>query len=98
MTYEEKITEIGDYDVIIRTPIDITNETKQEEFKFLAEKLRNILKQIELHEDYESLLADKKRLEKISDILIDKMQDETSKINDIAREFNEKTEEQYPWF
>ena len=97
MTYEEKITEIGDYDIIVRTPIDLLDENKQEEFKFLSNRIREIIRQIELHEDYEDILADKKRLDKITDILIDRMRDDAEKKNDFARKFEENTEEDYPF-
>lgn len=99
MTYEETIAEMSGFDIILRTKsFDLSEERQQEKFKFLADRLRTILNQIELHEDYEDLLNDRKKLNKISDILIERLQDDASKRNELVADFEEKTEEKYPWF
>ena len=99
MTYEEIITEMSGFDLILRTKsFDLSKDREQEKFKFLAERLKNILNQIELHEDYEDLLKDRAKLNTISNILIDRMKDDAEKRNDLANEFEEETEEHCPWF
>lgn len=98
-TYEETIAEMRGFDLILRTKtFDLSEEREQEKFKFLAERLRIILNQIELHDDYEGLLADRKKLNQISDILIDRMRGDAEKRNELATEFEKVTEETYPFF
>lgn len=99
MTYEETIVEMSGFDLVLRTKkFDLSKEVEQEKFRFLADRLKNILNQIELHEDYDDLLKDRAKLNTISDILISRMQEDAEKKNDIANEYEKKTEEQYPWF
>ena len=94
MRCEEKIAEYGDYEVIIRTSSDLLDETEREKFNFISNRISEILKQIELHDDYEQLLIDQKRLNKIADILIDKMREDAEKINDFENDYRCSTDEE----
>lgn len=94
MRYEDKIAEYGDYEVIIRTSSDLLDETEREKFNFISNRISEILEQIELHDDYEQLLIDQKRLNKIADILIDKMREDSEKRNDFEHDYRCSTDEE----
>ena len=57
MTYEEKIAQFSGYDVIIRTDVDLRNADMLNSMHTVANRLRMILSAVELHADYEDLLA-----------------------------------------
>ena len=94
MRYEERIAEYGDYEVIIRTSSDLLDEQEKEKFKFVSDRISKILSQIRLHEDYEQLLIDRKILDKITDILIDKMREDAETVNNFARDYICSTDEE----
>lgn len=94
MRCEEIIAEYGNYEVIIRTSSDLLDEQEREKFKFISNRISEILSQIELHDDYEQLLNDRKRLDKIMDILIDKMREDAEKVNDFSRDYICSTDEE----
>ena len=94
MRYEERIAEYGDYEVVIRTPSDLLDEQEREKFKFVSDRISKILNQIRLHDDYEKLLIDRKRLDKIMDILIDKMREDAEEVNGFARDYICSTDEE----
>lgn len=90
MTYEETIAEMSGYDLVLRTKsFDLSKEKEMNDFKILAERLRNILKQIEIHEDYEDFLADKKTLDQITEVLTQRMSKDYEKKNEFANKFEE---------
>ena len=97
MKYEDKILDCFDCEVILRTSLNLTDEDSKNSFDKLAERLKGILRQIELHEDYEELLADRKRLNKIQDILIDRMQNDADKEYELKREIEGEPEEDLPF-
>ena len=97
MKYEDKILDCFDCEVILRTELNLTDEDSKISFDKLAERLKGILRQIELHEDYEELLADRKRLNKIQDILIDRMQNDADKEYELKREIEGELEEDSPF-
>ena len=94
MRYEERIAEYGDYEVIIRTSSDLLDEQEREKFKFTSNRISEILSQIKLHDDYEQLLNDRKILDKIMDILIDKMSEDAEKVNDFAHDYRCSTDDE----
>jgi flagellin-specific chaperone FliS len=90
MTYEETIAEMSGYDLVLRTKsFDLSKENEQEKFKFLADRLRNILKQIEIHEDYEDFLEDKKTLDQITDVLTQRMSKDYEKKNEFVNKLDD---------
>ena len=97
MKYEGKVLDCFDCEVVLRTELDLTDEDSKISFDKLAERLRIILRQIELHEDYEELLADRKRLNKIQDILIERMQNDADKEYKLKREIEGELEEDSPF-
>lgn len=90
MTYEETIAEMSGYDLILRTKsFDLSKEKEMNDFKILAERLRNILKQIEIHEDYEDFLADKETLDQITEVLNQRMSKDYEKKNEFVNKFDD---------
>lgn len=90
MTYEETIAELYGYDLVLRTKsFDLSKEKEMNDFKILTERLRNILKQIEIHEDYEDFLEDKKTLDQINEVLTQRMSKDYEKKNEFANKFDD---------
>lgn len=88
MTYEEKIAKFGNYDVIIRTEANFCDVEKFNDLKIIAERLKKILSDIELHTDYEDLLYAQEQLLKASQILIDWQANDCNKQAKLEAEIN----------
>ena len=95
MTYEEKIATFKGLEVFVKTDEDLKDPNNQHAFDVIAERLKNILNQIELHSDYDDLLADSAKLDTIENLLISRMQQDAEK--KIALDKAIEDEEEYPW-
>jgi hypothetical protein len=97
MKYETDILECFGCNVILQTDLDLTDTECKRQFDAVAERIKTILRQIELHEDYEDLLADRNKLNKIENILIDRMQNNADKEIRLQREIEGEPKEEFPW-
>lgn len=73
MKYETEIFQCFSCNVVLQTDLDLTDKEYKQQFDAVATRIRTILNQIEMHEDYEDLLADKKKLDQIENLLIDRI-------------------------
>ena len=86
MRYETEIFSCFDCDVILQTSLDLTDKEYKQQFDAVAERLKKILNQIQMHEDYEDLLEDSKRLDQIEGLLVDRMSNSAEKRNRMEQE------------
>lgn len=95
MIFEEKIANIQGLDVFIRTEKDLRDKDNSHAFNIIANRVKKIFEQIELHEDYEDLLKASQRLDKITQIINDGQADFYEKKAKLEAEIND--EEECPW-
>lgn len=79
MKYETEIFFCFGCNVVLQTDLDLTDKEYKQQFDAVAGRLRKILSQIQLHEDYEDLLEDSKRLDQIEGLLVDRMSNSAEK-------------------
>lgn len=79
MKYEAEIFNCFGCDVVLQTSLDLTDKEYKRQFDAVAERIKKILNQIQMHEDYEDLLADSKRLDQIEGLLVDRMSNSAEK-------------------
>ena len=79
MKYETEIFQCFGCNVVLQTDLDLTDKEYKQQFDAVATRIRTILNQIEMHEDYEDLIADKKKLDQIENLLIDRMSNSAEK-------------------
>lgn len=97
MKYETEILRYFGCAVILQTDLDLTDKEYKRQFDAVAERLKIILKQIEMHEDYEDLLVDKKRLDQIENLLIDRLSNDAEKRNKLEQEIEGVPPEDMPF-
>lgn len=97
MKYETEIFSYFGCDVVLKTDLDLTDKEYKQQFDAVAERLKKILHQIEMHEDYEDLLADSKRLDQIEGLLVDRMSNSAEKRNRMEREIEGEPLEDTPF-
>lgn len=79
MKYEAEIFSCFGCDVVLQTSLDLTDKEYKRQFDAVATRIKKILNQIQMHEDYEDLLADSKRLDQIEGLLVDRMSNSAEK-------------------
>ena len=97
MRYETEIFSCFGCDVILQTSLDLTDKEYKQQFDAVAERLKKILNQIQMHEDYEDLLEDSKRLDQIEDLLVDRMSNSAEKRNRMEQEIEGEPLEDTPF-
>lgn len=95
MIFEEKIAEFKGLEVFVKTNEDLRDKHNENAFKIITDRLKKILNQIELHNDYDDLLADSAKLDTIENLLISRMQQDAEK--KIALENAIEQKEEFPW-
>ena len=86
MKYEAEIFSCFGCDVVLQTSLDLTDKEYKKQFDAVAARITKILNQIQMHEDYEDLLADSKRLDQIESLLVDRMSNSAEKRNRMEQE------------
>ena len=97
MKYETEIFQCFGCNVVLQTDLDLTDKEYKQQFDAVATRIRTILNQIEMHEDYEDLIADKKKLDQIENLLIDRMSNDAEKRNNLEREIEGVPPEDMPF-
>ena len=97
MRYETEIFSCFGCDVILQTSLDLTDEEYKQQFDAVAKRLKKILNQIQMHEDYEDLLEDSKRLDQIEELLVDRMSNSAEKRNRMEQEIEGEPLEDTPF-
>ena len=97
MKYETEIFKCFSCNVVLQTNLDLTDKEYKQQFDAVAIRIRTILNQIEMHEDYEDLIADKKKLDQIENLLIDRMSNSAEKRNNLEREIEGVPPEDMPF-
>lgn len=97
MKYETEIFKCFGCNVVLQTDLDLTDKEYKQQFDAVATRIRTILNQIEMHEDYEDLIADKKKLDQIENLLIDRMSNSAEKRNNLEREIEGVPPEDMPF-
>lgn len=97
MKYEKEIFSCFGCDVVLQTSLDLTDKEYKQQFDAVAERLKKILHQIEMHEDYEDLLEDSKRLDQIEGLLVDRMSNSAEKRNRMEQEIEGEPLEDTPF-
>lgn len=97
MKYETEIFKCFGCNVVLQTDLDLTDKEYKQQFDAVATRIRTILNQIEMHEDYEDLIADKKKLDQIENLLIDRMSNSAEKRNNLERDIEGVPPEDMPF-
>ena len=97
MKYEAEIFNCFGCDVVLQTSLDLTDKEYKRQFDAVAERIKKILNQIQMHEDYEDLLADSKRLDQIEGLLVDRMSNSTEKRCRMEQEIGGEPLEEVPF-
>ena len=97
MKYETEIFKCFGCNVVLQTDLDLTDKEYKQQFDAVATRIRTILNQIEMHEDYEDLIADKKKLDQIENLLIDRMSNSAEKRNNLERDIEGIPPEDMPF-
>ena len=97
MKYETEIFSCFGCDVVLQTDLDLTDKEYKQQFDAVATRLRKILSQIQMHEDYEDLLEDSKRLDQIEGLLVDRMSNSAEKRNRMEQEIEGEPLENTPF-
>jgi len=103
MEIKEKIGDFGRFGIYLGINTDdqdrIKNkeEWKGEDFTIACEKVRNIFRQLEEHEDFESLLKYKQLYEKICDLANEVQADMGQKQLNLKRDMDEIDDIEYPY-
>lgn len=97
MKYETEIFSCFGCDVVLQTDLDLTDKEYKQQFDAVATRLRQILSQIQLHEDYEDLLEDSKRLDQIEGLLVDRMSNSAEKRCRMEQEIGGEPLEEVPF-
>lgn len=97
MKYEKEIFSCFGCDVVLQTSLDLTDKEYKQQFDAVAERLKKILHQIEMHEDYEDLLEDSKRLDQIEGLLVDRMSNSAEKRNRMEQDIEGIPPEDMPF-
>lgn len=97
MKYETEIFNCFGCDVILQTSLDLNDREYQRQFEAVAARLKKILSQIQMHEDYEDLLLDSARLDQIENILTDRMSTSAEKRCRMEREIEGEPLEDMPF-
>jgi hypothetical protein len=97
MKYETEIFRCFGCDVVLQTNLDLTDKEYKRQFDAVAARLKKILNQIQMHEDYEDLLADSKRLDQIEGLLVDRMSNSAEKRCHMEQEIEGEPLEDMPF-
>ena len=97
MKYETEIFKCFGCNVVLQTDLDLTDKEYKQQFDAVATRIRTILNQIEMHEDYEDLIADKKKLDQIENLLIGRMSNSAEKRNNLERDIEGVPPEDMPF-
>ena len=97
MKYETEIFRCFGCNVVLQTDLDLTDKEYKQQFDAVATRIRTILNQIEMHEDYEDLIADKKKLDQIENLLIARMSNSVEKRNNLERDIEGVPPEDMPF-
>ena len=97
MRYETEIFFCFGCNVVLQTDLDLTDKDYKQQFDAVATRLKKILNQIQMHEDYEDLLADSKRLDQIEGLLVDRMSNSAEKRNRMEHEIEGEPLEDTPF-
>lgn len=97
MKYETEIFNCFGCDVVLQTKLDLTNIEHKQQFDAVAARLKKILNQIQMHEDYEDLLLDSERLNQIEAIMADRMYASAEKRSHMEREIEGEPLEYTPF-
>lgn len=97
MKYETEIFFCFGCNVVLQTDLDLTDKDYKQQFDAVATRLRKILSQIQLHEDYEDLLEDSKRLDQIEGLLVDRMSNSAEKRCRMEQEIEGEPLEEVPF-
>ena len=97
MKYETEIFQCFGCNVVLQTDLDLTDKEYKQQFDAVATRIRTILNQIEMHEDYEDLIADKKKLDQIEGLLVDRMSNSAEKRNRMEQEIEGEPLEDTPF-